>query len=71
MSDPDPARMRFAIINLLRLGGLAIALTGLVIVARRWVEPAELIGGVLVVIGIVDMVFVPAWLARKWRTPAE
>lgn len=71
MTEPDLARQRFAIINLLRFGGLAIALSGLVVIARRWIEPAEIIGTALVVLGMIDMIFVPAWLARKWRTPAE
>ena len=66
---PDPARARFLILNLVRLGGVALAFVAVSIMAKHWVEPAELIGGVLLVAAAVDVLFVPRLLARRWRTP--
>ena len=65
----DPVARRFAIIQIVRLFGVGVALFGVAIVARRLVEPAELIGGLLIVIGAVDALLMPKYLASQWRTP--
>ncbi len=65
----DPAARRFAIIQIVRLFGIAVALFGIAIIAKRLVEPAELIGGLLIVIGAVDSLLMPKYFARQWRTP--
>lgn len=69
MSDPDPARARFFALGLIRLGGVALAFLGVSIIAKRWIEPAEIIGGVLMFIAAVDVLVVPVLLAKRWRTP--
>ncbi|WP_293881573.1 hypothetical protein [Sphingomonas sp.] len=66
---PDPARPRFVILALIRLGGVLIAFLGIVVIARRWVEPAEIVGGAMILVGAIDVMVVPAILARQWRTP--
>ncbi len=68
-SRPDPARARFLVLNLVRLGGVALAFVAVSIMARRWVEPAELVGGALLVVAALDVLLVPRLLARRWRTP--
>ena len=70
MTDPpDPARARFLTLGLIRLGGVALAFLGVSIIAKRWIEPAEIIGGVLMFVAAVDVLVVPVLLAKRWRTP--
>jgi hypothetical protein len=68
-SGHDPARARFFTLGLIRLAGVATALLGISIIAKRWVEPAEIIGGVLLFIAAVDVMVVPILLVKRWRTP--
>lgn len=70
MADADTrARTRFILLSLLRLGGALIALAGAVIIGKRLVEPAELVGGLLMLLGIFEVLVLPVLLARHWRTP--
>ncbi len=69
MTEPDPARARFFALGLIRLSGVALAFLGVSIIAKRWIEPAEIIGGVLMFIAAVDVLVVPVLLAKRWRTP--
>ncbi|MET0179052.1 MAG: hypothetical protein ABW194_01050 [Novosphingobium sp.] len=72
MSERDPAAARFAVIQLVRLTGVALFVVGLLIQSRRlvWAEglPTEL-GYVLMVVGLVEVFALPALLARHWRSP--
>ena len=68
-SGHDPARARFFALGLIRLGGVVLAFVGISIIAKRWVEPAEIIGGVLLFIAAIDVQVVPLILAKRWRTP--
>ena len=65
----DPAKTRFLILNLIRLSGVVLVFTGAALIAKRWVEPAEIIGGVLIALGAFEVLIVPLILARRWRTP--
>ena len=67
--DDDPARGRFFMLSLVRLTGVGLALLGIALIAKRWIEPAELTGGILVVTGAIDVLVVPLILARRWRSP--
>ena len=72
MSEPtDPAKVRFFALGLIRLGGVALAFLGVAIIAKRLVEPAEIIGGILLFIAAIDVLVVPVLLAKRWRTPPE
>lgn len=66
---PDPARTRFFILGLVRLGGVVLAFLGISVMAKHWVEPADFIGGALIVIGAVGVLVVPRVLAKNWRSP--
>ncbi len=68
-SGHDPARARFFALGLIRLGGVVLAFVGISIIAKRWVEPAEIIGGVLLFIAAIDVLVVPLILVKRWRTP--
>lgn len=65
----DPARTRFLILSLLRLGGAVLVMFGLAIAAGRLATVPPAAGIVMVVIGALDFALVPLLLARRWRTP--
>ncbi len=67
----DPARARFFTLGLIRLLGVASAFLGVAVIAKRLVEPAEIIGGLLLLNGAVDVLVVPILLVKRWRTPKE
>lgn len=75
VSDPanDPARSRFLVIQLIRLGGVAFVLLGLVIWHGDLLTPGGdmLIGLPLVIVGVLDATVIPQLLARRWRTPRQ
>ena len=64
------ARNRFLVINLLRLGGAAMVLVGLLMTADR-IGGGAALGYALLVLGLLDMFAVPQVLSRRWRTPPE
>ena len=67
----DQARSRFFMLSLLRLSGVALAFLGVAVVAKRLIEPAELVGGVIIALGAIDIMILPRILARRWRTPPQ
>ena len=69
MTEDDPARVRFMLLNLVRVSGVVFAMLGITIIVKRWVEPAEVIGGALVIVGAIDVMVIPLILARRWRSP--
>jgi hypothetical protein len=69
MTEPDPAKTRFLLLGLVRLSGVIFAFLGIAIIMKRLVEPAEIIGGVLIAMGALDVLVLPALLVRRWRTP--
>lgn len=71
MTEPDPARARFFALGLIRLAGVALAFLGISILAKRWIEPAEVIGGLFLVMGAVNVLVLPLILVKRWRTPKE
>lgn len=68
MSERDPAAARFFALVALRFGGVVIAFLGIAILVKRLIEPAELIGFVLMAVGAFDVLVLPALLARRWRS---
>lgn len=74
MSEPDPAKGRFVVMQLVRLSGVVLVLFGILLQARRIealrdVPPAA--GYILIVIGLVEVFALPLVLARRWRSPKE
>jgi hypothetical protein len=65
----DPARGRFFILSLLRVGGALMVLAGMVAASGRFASIPVVAGYALIVVGLVDMAVVPQILARRWRTP--
>lgn len=68
MSANDPARSRFAIIQLVRIFGVACVIAGMAIGARK-VDLHLWAGYLLIANGLIDVFVVPKVLARKWRSP--
>lgn len=68
-NTPDPAARRFFILQLARLGGIALVVMGIVISERTALTfvPKPL-GYVLMALGLLDTFFVPRLLARRWRS---
>lgn len=68
MSDDELWRKRFQIFAAIRFVGLATAVLGLVIAFSDLVRPGgwKLVGGVLVIVGLIDAVLAPKILKRGW-----
>jgi hypothetical protein len=64
----DLAKRRFFILTMVRFGGVISGFVGIAFIAKRWVEPADLIGGLLLANAFVDVLIIPAILIRKWRS---
>lgn len=69
MKKSDPARARFFALGLIRLSGLAFGFLGIAIIAKRWVEPAEIIGGLFIALAFFEVIVMPLILVKRWRTP--
>ena len=68
MNDDDLWRKRFQLFMAIRLVGLATFLLGLAIAFTDLVRPGgwKLLGGILVIVGMIDAVFAPRILKRGW-----
>jgi len=67
MSD-DPAKTRWMAIQAVRWSGLGIFILGLLIFAGKLDLP-EIAGYVLMGVGLLDALFIPSVLAKRWKTP--
>lgn len=74
MTERDPAAARWAVIQVVRLVGVATVLVGVLHQAGRIAIlegiPAWF-GYVLIAVGVVEVFYMPLLLARRWRTPPE
>ncbi|KUO55833.1 MAG: hypothetical protein APF82_02730 [Sphingomonadales bacterium BRH_c42] len=66
MIDDGLAKRRFLLLNVIRMGGLALVLFGLAITQGVVDLPREL-GMAIAVIGMFDFFFAPRLLARRWH----
>ena len=68
MTDEDLWKKRFQIFAAVRLVGVLTFLLGLVIAFSDLVRPGgwKLLGGILVIVGVIDAVFAPRILKRGW-----
>lgn len=65
------AKTRFMIIGLVRLGGAALAIFGIVVLSGRFDSVPPVAGYLMLAAGLLDFALVPYALARAWRTPPE
>ncbi|MFC0588489.1 hypothetical protein ACFFF7_03595 [Novosphingobium aquiterrae] len=70
MTNPDPARQRFIVLQLMRLSGAFFALLGLLVIARK-VDMPVVAGYVFLLVGFVDLFVVPLLLAKRWKSPPQ
>jgi len=68
--DDRIARNRFLLLNLVRLGGLALVLLGISVHYGKLALP-EAAAYVLVVAGFAEFFLLPNLIAKNWRTPDE
>lgn len=68
MRDEELWKKRFQIFAAIRLFGVLTFLLGLAIAFSDLVRPGgwKLLGGILVVVGVIDAVFAPRVLKRGW-----
>ena len=69
-SQEKLARQRFMLLQLIRLGGAAMAMIGAVIISGRWID-MPMLGYALLVIGAVEFFVLPNLIAKGWRTPDQ
>ena len=67
--DERRAAARFALIQRARIGGVAVAVFGLVLVGRGDTVSDRLLGIALLISGLLGSELAPRALARRWRTP--
>ena len=64
--DEARARQRFMLLNIARLGGLALVLLGIAIANGAVPLPVP-VGWVMAAIGLAEFFFLPPMLAKRWR----
>ncbi len=65
--SPEDAKRRFFLLVGLRFSGVALAFLGIAVIMRRLVEPADIVGTILIAVGIFEVLILPTLLLRKWR----
>ena len=75
MIEPVPTtevtwRNRFIIMNLVRIGGTALVVLGLVIWQSNWLREGGWagVGFPMAIVGLLISFWMPVWLSRRWRT---
>ncbi|MEO1045462.1 MAG: hypothetical protein AAFX04_08500 [Pseudomonadota bacterium] len=71
MDDETQAKQRFAVINILRLGGAVLVVLALLMINGTIGGLPDIVAYVLLVVGLFDFFVVPLLLARRWRSPEE
>ena len=69
MNDDDSVAMqRFVMLNLVRLSATALTVVGLLIVAGK-IDIPKPAGVAFAVFGLLELLLLPPFLARKWKSP--
>jgi hypothetical protein len=66
----DPARGRFAAMQLARLAGVALVIAALLVLRQR-IDLPEAAGWIMLLSGLAGAFLAPQLLARKWRSGGE
>ena len=68
MNDEELWKKRFQLFSAIRMFGLLTMLLGIAIAFTDLVRPggSKLIGGILVIVGVIDAVLAPRLLKRSW-----
>ena len=69
MTEADKlARQRLIVMNVVRLGGIVLAMIGLAGIAEKLPIGRE-IGAFLFIMGLFEALFMPTFLAKRWKSP--
>ncbi len=68
--EADPAKARWMMLQLIRLGGLLFILGGMVVLSGS-VSGPPVLGIGLLLIGLFEFFFLPVMVARRWKSPPE
>lgn len=66
----EEAKRHFWIISVVRLAGAVFITLGLLTVAEV-IDWPRVAGYILIAIGFFDTMFLPTYLARKWKSPGS
>ena len=66
--DESLAKQRFLMLNLVRLSATALTVVGLLIVAGKIAIPKPA-GVAFAIFGLLELLLLPPFLARKWKSP--
>ena len=68
--DESLAMQRFVMLNLVRLSATALTVVGLLIVAGK-IDVPKPAGIAFAVFGLLELLLLPPFLARKWKSPGS
>ncbi|MFM5893223.1 MAG: hypothetical protein ACKOQM_02170 [Novosphingobium sp.] len=69
MNDNEAlAKQRFFMLGMIRLASTALLVVGLLIVAGK-IDIPKPAGAAFAIFGLLELVFLPRFLASKWKTP--
>lgn len=66
--DESLAKQRFLMLSAVRLAATALTVVGLLIIAGK-IDVPRPAGVVFTILGVLELVFLPPFLARKWKSP--
>jgi hypothetical protein len=69
--DDTKAQYRFLMINLVRVTGAVMLVIGLAVIARGTFGLPKSAGYVLFLVGFIDFLVVPVFLAKRWKSPSD
>lgn len=65
------AQYRFLVINLCRITGAVMLVIGLAVIAREAFGLPKSAGYLLFLVGILDFLLVPVFLAKRWKSKPD
>ncbi len=68
MNNDDLAKQRFFLLSAIRLLSIAIIVVGLLSLTGKIAIPRPA-GAAFAIFGLLEFLFLPLFLAKKWRTP--
>ena len=69
--EETKAQHRFLVLNLVRISGAIMLVIGLAVIANGLFGLPVAAGYLLFLIGIIDFMFVPLLLAKRWKSPKD
>jgi hypothetical protein len=69
--DDTKAQYRFLMLNLVRVTGAVMLVIGLAVIARGTFGLPKSAGYVLFLVGFIDFLVVPVFLAKRWKSPSD